>query len=191
MPKKQIKIVIAAIITLVIAGVVSWAFISYQNEQARLEQLRIEVENKQIASNAVKETYSKFFNRLRNITPTSGSFKVVDFINSSDGKYVSQSIKDEVSRDKGKNFDINCRTRFSDKLTATGYTFGDPLKRAENLYSVSVSWAGNKADSSDRPSVGRVDVDTQKGKIVKFDCSEQDAIDEKRQENVNAEMKAR
>lgn len=190
-PSKRTKIVLAAIMVTLVAVIASSAFINYQNEQARLEQLRVEAENKQIASTAVKETYGSFFARLNKITPTSGSFKVVDFINSSDGKHIGQSIKDQVNKDDGKNFDINCRTRFSDKLGAEGYTFGDPKKRAENLYSISVVWAGDKDDSSDRPSVGRVDVDTMKRKIVTFDCSEQDTIDKKRQENANAEMKAR
>jgi hypothetical protein len=189
--KNQIRIMIAAVIVLVIAGLASWALISYQNEQARLRQLRVEAANRQIASKAVKETYDSFFDRLRKITPTSGSFKVVDFINSSDGKHISQAIKDESVKDKSSFLDINCRMKFSDKLEAEGYTFGEPKKRAENLYSVSVTWAGDKDDSSDRPSVGRVDVDTQKRKIVKFDCSEQDAIDKARQENASAEMKAR
>jgi len=189
--KKQTTTAIVSTIVLVIAVVASLAFINYQNEQARLERLRVEAANKQIASKAVKETYGSFFARLNKITPTSGSFKVVDFINSPDGKHISQAIKDESLKDKSNFFDINCRTKFSDKLGAEGYTFGDPKKRAENLYSVSVVWAGDKDDSSDRPSVGRVDVDTEKRKIVKFDCSEQDAIDKKRQENANAEMKAR
>ena len=189
--KKHTKIVAIAVIVLAVAGVASWTLISYQNEQARLEQLRIEAANRQVATTAVKHTYDKFFDRLRGITPTSGSFKVVDFINSPDGKYISQSIKDASKKNKDKFFDINCRMKFSDKLTATGYTFGEPLKKAENQYSVSVIWKGDKEDSTDRPSVGRVDVDTQQKKIIKFDCSEQDAIDAKRQESVNAEMKAR
>ena len=188
---KQVKIGIGVVFLIVMAAVASLVFINYQDEQARLEQLRVEAENKQIASKAVKETYGSFFARLNKITPTSGSFKVVDFLNSPDGKHVSQSIKDESKKDKSSFLDINCRTKFSDKLGAEGYTFGEPNKRAENLYSVSVVWAGDKDDTSDRPSVGRVDVDTQKQKIVKFDCSEQEAIDKMRQENANAEMKAR
>jgi len=185
--KKHTRIVAIAVIVLAVAGLASWTLIGYQNEQARLKQLRVETENKQVANKVVKETYEELFKKLR----AGGTFTIEELVNGSHGKYIDEKVKNKLLQQKDPTPLLGCRDKLSDQLIASGFMFEVPNKTSEYVYTVGIIWKGDSADSSDRPSVGRADINIKSVKIVGFDCSEQDAINVKRQENVNAEMKAR